>query len=275
MKKILLASIAFTVVGLIVFGFISRTNSNTNATDTADNYQLDVSSAAIVTVQETNEAVSESKDPSNFFLSIGNRFNSIKKEDLKQVRSFSDLIGQEHARRIVEYKSLSVIVLEDDVQTNKRIKSKGGEFTPEQLELLQSADYTSNFLIWADYREFNKETEKIEYSTWTPYLSVVPETQALYSDGNEALISYLKENSKVFTEDENIVDFNPGKLYFTVTKEGEITNIEIKSSSGYTTIDEKLKQLITTMSGKWEPAKNIMGEKVDQQLVISFGNMGC
>jgi hypothetical protein len=34
-------------------------------------------------------------------------------------------------------------------------------------------------------------------------------------------------------------------------------------------------ELITNFPGTWEPAENSKGEKVDQELVVSFGLMGC
>ena len=39
--------------------------------------------------------------------------------------------------------------------------------------------------------------------------------------------------------------------------------------------DKKMIELITNLPGKWAPAENQKGEKVDQELVISFGLMGC
>jgi len=34
-------------------------------------------------------------------------------------------------------------------------------------------------------------------------------------------------------------------------------------------------ELITKTPGEWQPAENYKGEKVDQELVVSFGLMGC
>jgi hypothetical protein len=33
--------------------------------------------------------------------------------------------------------------------------------------------------------------------------------------------------------------------------------------------------MITNMPGKWNPATNSKGEKVDQELVFFFGRQGC
>ena len=47
------------------------------------------------------------------------------------------------------------------------------------------------------------------------------------------------------------------------------------SSSGYDSIDERMVGLITDLPGKWKPAENLKGQKVDEQLVFSFGLIGC
>jgi hypothetical protein len=34
-------------------------------------------------------------------------------------------------------------------------------------------------------------------------------------------------------------------------------------------------ELIQMTPGQWQPAENELGEKVDQELVVSFGLIGC
>ena len=34
-------------------------------------------------------------------------------------------------------------------------------------------------------------------------------------------------------------------------------------------------ELIYKIPGTWQPAENAKGEKIDQELVLSFGLMGC
>ena len=51
--------------------------------------------------------------------------------------------------------------------------------------------------------------------------------------------------------------------------------VELEESSGYPAIDKTMIELLTNAPGKWKPAKNAKGEKVDQQLVFSFGEVGC
>ena len=210
-----------------------------------------------------------------FFYDVGSRYNVIKKGDLDNARSYSDFIGEEHDQRIVSYKSLSVIILDGDKQTEIKETGIDGVLTAAQLKLLQSADYSTNLLIRADYREKNIETGQVEDSYWTPHLTIVSESQAVYAGGKKALIAYLKENSQKYLAVVQEDKLKPATLYFTVTKKGTIENVKLDGTSGYPSIDETMIELIKTMPGVWEPARNSKGETVDQELVFSFGRAGC
>ncbi len=211
----------------------------------------------------------------NFFLTVGTRFNSITKSELDNTRAFKDFIGDKHANRIVEYSRLSVIILEDSEFTASRVEGTSGNFNKEQLEFISTIKPNTNILIWADYREDDPYTGKIEESHWTPYLTVVPEKQAVYEAGNDALLSYLRNNinNNIGNVDED--KLKPGILYFTISKEGLVNNLRLQNSSGYMEIDERIIELIKNTSGKWLPALNSDGQKVEQELTISFGKGGC
>jgi len=120
-----------------------------------------------------------------------------------------------------------------------------------------------------------EETGEIYSNYSTPYLTIVPEIQAEYLDGQETLINYLKKNSKSAIKTVTKNKLNAGKLYFTVNKTGTISKVDLTASSGYPEIDELMIELIINAPGQWKPAKNTNGENVDQKLVFSFGIMGC
>lgn len=266
-KKIIIFCAALIVLSITAFGFINRNDLETDQAETKK-------SNTITSVEQVAEIVNNPSFP-DFFYDIGTRFNEIKKVKLDNARSFNDFIGEEHAQRIVSYKSLSVIILDDNKQTDIRETGTGDVLTPAQIKLLQSSNYSTNILIRAEYIEKNKETGKLEESYWTPYLTIVPEKQAEYMPGKEALIEYLKNYSRMETALVQEKKIKPGKIYFTVSKKGTISNVKLTATSGYSSIDELLMGLIIDVPGKWEPAENSKGEKVDQELVISFGNMGC
>ncbi|MEL6811558.1 MAG: hypothetical protein AAFP76_09510 [Bacteroidota bacterium] len=212
---------------------------------------------------------------SDFIYEVGPRFNHIKKTDLDQVRSFSDLIGSEHAERIVSYTSLNVIILEGEEPTYNQEMSKGGDLTARQIQLLQSAEYSTNLVIRADYMEKNAATGQVEESYWSPYLTVVPEKQAVYKGGENALKQFLKDQTEAVRAQVDPEKLQPAKLYFIVTKEGTIEHVKLDRPSGYPEVDEKMIQLIGETQNAWQPAEDANGKKVDQELVVSFGLLGC
>jgi hypothetical protein len=66
----------------------------------------------------------------------------------------------------------------------------------------------------------------------------------------------------------------PAKLFFTVTIKGSIKNVYLDRTSGYPDVDKTMIELISKVPSAWEPAQNTKGEKVDQELVVSFGLIG-
>ena len=60
-----------------------------------------------------------------------------------------------------------------------------------------------------------------------------------------------------------------------ITTDGTVSDVILESTSGYDSIDDKMIELIKSMPGKWNAATDSQGEKVEQELVYSFGLVGC
>lgn len=116
---------------------------------------------------------------------------------------------------------------------------------------------------------------QLENSHWGPYFPVDPVKQAAYEGGMDALMEYLKENSKEARAGQQMDKLQPFKLVFMVTKNGTVENVKLNGTSGYLSIDYRMMELITKAPGKWKPAENSKGEKEDRELVVSFGLTGC
>ncbi|PKA84543.1 hypothetical protein ATE92_2739 [Ulvibacter sp. MAR_2010_11] len=266
-RNILIISTICSVLNLMSCDF----STNNDLVAKQSEYVVSEEQAENTQVKETIKK----KIFSDFVHEIGPRFNAFKKSDLENARSFSDFIGAAHALRIVSYKSLSVIMLEGEEQTDRVEISNTGDLTTAQIKLLQSANYSANILIKAEYKEKNVETGQVEDSHWTPYLTVVPEKQAAFFNGMEVLKDYLMNSSKETRLHVDSKKLQPAMLFFTVTKSGAIEKANLDRSSGYPIVDEKMIELISKTTGAWEPAENSKGEKVDQELVVSFGLPGC
>lgn len=266
-KKVIIFCTVLTTLSLTAFGMI---NWNITEADLAE-----VSSNERTVTENQIERKVNDNISADFQYDIGTRFNSITKDELGNARSFSDFIADEHSERIVSFKSLSVTILKDSELTDVEETTNSGIFSIEQINILRSVNYSTNILIKAEYTEKSYLTGDLEDSTWTPHLTIVPDKQAVYEYGNDALLYYLKENSKAKTYIVQKDKLKPAKLYFTITKNGTVSNAKIVRTSGYPTIDKMMIELINKTSGIWQVAENSKGEKVDQELVFSFGSMGC
>jgi hypothetical protein len=258
------------VILVLIFAATSCVKSNK-----AIEFTAETSPTTTVSIEKQNPQLDKVNAKSDFFMSLGPRFNGIKKEKLNNARSFADFIGDAHVQRIVSYKSLEVVLLEDNKQTSTKEITDSGVFSPAQLALLQSFDYSTNLLVRADYKEKNIDTDVVEDSYWTPHLTIVPETQASYLSGDDGIIRYLDLHSKDETISIEKDKLKPGIIYFTITKEGIISDTKLVSSCGFPKVDNKLTELISNLPEKWQPASNVNGENVEQILVLSFGNAGC
>lgn len=262
-KSIIIFSAIITTLSLTAYGFRNWNFSTANQEKGTCNKS------------GVSEYSSRKKSAPEFFCAVGTRFASIKKEDLNKIRSIKDFLPEQEIQSIISYKSIQVTILDDATPTELSEIGNSAILTDAQVKLLQSTDYSTNILIRADYRKKNVKTGGLEDSYSTPHLTIVPENQAVYVDGKDALVEYLKENSKEKTTNLEEGKLKPGKLYFTVTKTGTISNVKVVATSGYGSIDKKMIELVTEMPGKWKPAAKLNGENVDQELVLSFGLMGC
>ena len=265
-KNIIIFSIAILIISVITFGFIDANNKTKESAQIVSN-DIVVSTGDIEQYPKNNYT--------DFFYGISPRFNTIKKRDLDKATSITDFLTEEETQRAHTYQSLSVIIIKDDKKTEIREIGYGEKLTKAQLKLLQSLDFSTNFMIRTDYLQKNKVTGILENNYASPYLTIVPERQAEYEFGKEAFIDYLRVNNKENTVDLNEDLLKPAKIYFTISKEGTIKNVKLDRTTSYPEIDNTIIELLKNAPGKWSPAKNNKGEKVDQELVISFGMEGC
>ena len=261
-KNAAIISLVLITLSLTAFGLLNRENSEPIEFDTI-NYEYPIGE------------VIDNKDKPNIFFGIGSRFNGITKSDLNKLETFDDYIGQDHASRIISYKSMSVILLDDTERTNERIPCQSGTFSSEQKNFLNNLEYSTNFMIWADYVEKSEDNGVIQDATWTPHLTIIPEKQAMYKDGDEALLDILKSKSYDLTTTLDQDGLQPAKMYFTISKDGKVIGTDLKRSSGYNELDELMKTLIMNLPSGWQAAENNSGEKIEQTLVLSYGKLGC
>lgn len=212
---------------------------------------------------------------SDFFYGFGPRFSPIKKSELKNITSMFDFLTSEEEKSISKLESVYVVRINHERQSGVREYSNTHELTPKQLEIIHSANYSEHFNLRGEYKGIDEETGQMVNSFFGPHYTVVPEKQAKYLPGETVLINYFTSGNKENTRNLDETKLRPAKLYFTVTMAGEISDIRLHNHSGYQKIDDAMSKLLQQLPGEWEPAENVDGEKVDQELVISFGMVGC
>jgi hypothetical protein len=281
-KQLLIFSTLAFAAGLTAFGFI---------TDGDFNHPTSQSFCKPIEIEENTDgntscqatfastfSITEIVEPAtltDFYYDFGSRFSPISKEDLSKAREVSDFIDENEIKNYGGVLSTTLIVMENDVRTDKRVSGKGEKLSKEQLKMIRSMDYSSNFLLRAVFRTENAQAESNGENLFYPHRTIVPESQAMYEGGKDGLLDYLRKQNEKNIYDLDEKKLQPAKLSFTVTKHGTVEDAALDRTSGYSKIDEAMISLINNLPGKWEPAQNANGEKVDQILVVSFGMVGC
>jgi len=269
-KSILIIGAIIVSTGLMAINFFNKSESK----EVKSPWQ-----EAVVIKLENNLAkqLGLKKKPA-FFFDMGPRFRPIKKSFINNVKGIDDFLTAEELKNIDYYGDIDIILIENEVRSEKRSDGTDPVFSDEQITFLQSMPYSSNFVIQADFQEKVPGTDgtfQLNFNYASPHLTVVPEKQAEYDLGNGAFYEYLRKKAKKEIDNVDYDELFPAKLYFTVSMEGEITNIKLMKSSRHPELDEKMIELMQDLPGQWIPAKNEDGEKVAQELVLSFGMIGC
>ena len=255
-KRILIISLVLVTLSLAAFSFINP-DTTPKPKDGLSSHLLDI---------EIPNIKNETKEPIEFFYFVGSRFDAIKKSDVNQAKSIHDFISDEDSKQIASIYSTELILIINDRQSEFREYGTDENLTKNQLKLLQSVDYSKHFLIKTNY-----QNSASDYDDFGPHYTIVPEKQATYTNGKDALLKYLKDNKSKDTDfiDKKKLQFV--KVTFTITDNGNLTDVKLDRSSGYPQIDLELVELIKNIPGLWEPAENENGEKIEQELVFSFG----
>lgn len=214
----------------------------------------------------------ELKGIQDLYYGIDTRFAAVKKSDIQSATDIYTFLNDDEKQQIERIKSVNLVVIKDNQQSEIQAYGTTDHLTDAQLEILKSMDYFNHFTIRTEFRGKNMETGIIEDKFFGPHITVVPDQQATYAEGNEALINYLKDNS---ISDITAVINNQIfalKISFVISKEGQVTTVKHDAmTTGYPSIDEKFIELIKNIPGKWIPAENAKGEKMEQEFVFTFG----
>ena len=251
----------------------AKTNSN----------QADIEAALAI-----NDVPSEKDEPRENLDYLVNTWSSpVTKEEVKQITSLWYFWSEKDKAKYKRdaFREIWVVNLKDyhdwtldvsEVDPGRKATGPTVEFTKEQLDLVANADYSDHLRFSARFNRTNIETGEVEENVLiSQSMSVVPDVQAAYDGGFEALVNYLKQASRDRVKHVKRDEVGRCRIFFNVTNKGTVTGVRMVETSKYAEVDEALIKIVNEIPQKWTPAQNGKGEKVDQEFVFTFGRAGC
>ena len=209
-----------------------------------------------------------------FVYNIDSRFRTtITKSDLRNANTIYDLYPKEATEDKKAFNENKLVFLEDE--GNIVEYGNGINFTEAQKQLFERMDYSDNFYFTVDCSHEIGESGYTNEEYILYYLTILPETQAEYKSGKTALIDYLKIKSKDFVQNLDPGKLIPGTVSFVVNPMGEIENVTLEHTCGFSGVDQRMIDILNNVPGTWTPAKNSIGEPVSQSYIFSYGRVGC
>ena len=260
-----LISIAFT---LAAFGFMNRNDS------TPPQYGMECSGA--FDLHKDSAKASEVKPDFEIYYDVDSRFlMTMTKEELSKAKTYLDLFPREREKEIVTYSSMNITRFNEGGKNEQGVSGTSEMLNSLQIEELRSYYYSTNFVVTTHYQERNMYSGKLEDSYSAPHTTMVLEQEAYILLDKETLIDYVKKNTEPYAHLLSKESVKAGKVTFTVSMDGKVSQAYLTSTSGSTELDERVHDLILNMPITWIPAKDGKGLLLAQDFVFFFGMMGC
>ncbi len=229
---------------------------------------------------ETVKAVNLEEDKTssttrNFYYGIDSRFlHQVTKKQLHEANSIEDIYPKNTVQESQKFNEIKLTIMPDpEIVISEKVNSK--LLSAAQKELLQQCDYSTNLYLTSYYSTFDVATANTINNHIVYYMTVIPEVEAKYKGGKQEMLRHLREKMEEQTSLIDMSKIKPGRIKFTVDKNGIIRNVNLDSTLGFGEIDEAFMTHIAMMPGEWTPAKNAKGENVDQKLIFFYGSFGC
>lgn len=205
----------------------------------------------------------------------GNYSRPIAKHSLISAKTLADLIPGYPATWIDEYLSVEL----SGTCGGKQIKATGKNdvLNAEQLSLVNKLDLAAELVIHVKYNSKNATNGNITQNKIHVTLSLIPDIEAEYIGGEQALNSFIRENAINRIPEATSKKITKAILRFTVNENGEVSNIQIIRTSGDTSTDALLVESLSKMPN-WKPAQNLDGTRVKQEFELNLNDArsgGC
>ena len=196
-------------------------------------------------------------------------FISIQENNLAEINTLTDLDKRYPTSWVKKYISVEISAYINGTKT--RASGTSDVLNQAQKELIRLADRSRDIDVIVTYIP-NNSLKNNPAKQYDFKVSIMPDKNAIYSEGEEQLIQYLQKNSIANIEAGSFTGYDLTAIKFTITEQGNITDIQVAIPSKDTEIDEMLVAAISKMP-IWTPAAFSNGLKVKQNFVLTIGNM--
>ena len=197
--------------------------------------------------------------PAGFLVTLDSSENAV---------TLSDIHDRYKSSWVAKY--ISVEVSSPCGGEGKVAYSANDTLTEKQRQILYTADTSCLVDIKVDYIPRNNlnynPPRKMQFS-----LRVVPIYQARFEGGETALRSYLKKNVIDEISTDQLENIQITRVQFTVSAEGQISNINLLKPSGFASVDQMIAGVLSQMP-KWIPARDVEGAAIHQEFELTLGS---
>jgi hypothetical protein len=194
---------------------------------------------------------------------------SIQENNLDKINTLTDLNKRYPKSWVKKYFSVEISAFKNGVNTT--VSGMSDVLNQEQKDLIRSADRNKDIMVSVNYLPENS----LKNNTPKQYdfkVSIMPENNATFSKSPEQLNQYLTKNGIANIEANSFTGYDLTAIKFTVTEQGNISDVQVAFPSKDIKIDEMLVKAISKMPN-WKPAEYANGIKVKQSFVLTIGNM--
>ena len=174
-----------------------------------------------------------------FYYAVHGKYTRpIHKEKLSNATTLSDMMPYYPSAWIDSYSSVEVSTVSNG--TPMSFASDNEILNEYQKDILRTADLGSDVVINIIYKTENSATRQLMSRIINYDVTVVPEFEAEYLTGSNAMSEYLKVNAIDKIGVKMSKDFTQAIVSFTVNEDGKIADAMVSKSSGDAATDKLL-----------------------------------
>ena len=212
----------------------------------------------------------QTNETSDFSIQINKvqKYVSISPDQLAEASTLSDLNHYYKSDWVKVYKTVETEVISNGKK--QKLITTNSAITPEQKQLIQSADNGSSIDVIVKYLPNNTLSEtKVREMDFS--FKIDPAKDATCANGEDYLDNYLSQNILTTVTLADIPQYQVAAVNFTVDAQGNVVDAHIAKASNNKVIDEKILKTVCEMP-TWKSAEYADGTNTKQDFVLTVGD---